>query len=74
MDRDSVKTVVRTALVVITRLARRTRTQADDLMVAVLRANEDRLTEAVWQLLKNPTQPPSDEQVAAALADVGIRV
>jgi predicted unusual protein kinase regulating ubiquinone biosynthesis (AarF/ABC1/UbiB family) len=74
MSQDEVKTVVGVTLAVMGRIAERTRTKADDLMVAILRANQDRLTQAVHSLLTQPQQPPTDEQVALALAAVGIRV
>lgn len=74
MDRESVKVVVRTTLILLTRLARRTRTQADDLMASLLQANEERLVDAVLKLLSSPDRPPTEEQVAEALAAVGIRL
>jgi hypothetical protein len=73
MERESVQAVVRTTLVLMTRLAQRTRTQADDLMVSILRANEDRLVDAVVTLMESADRPPTDEQVAEALARVGIQ-
>ena len=74
MSQEEVKTVVGVTLAVMGRIAQRTRTKADDLMVAILSANQDRLTQAVHSLLAQPQQPPTDEQVALALAAVGIRV
>jgi hypothetical protein len=71
---EDARTVVRATLVLMRLVAGRTRTTADDLMVSILRANEDRLVEAVLDLLRDPEQPPSDERAAAALAAVGIRV
>jgi hypothetical protein len=74
MDRDSVRTVVKATIILMTRLARRTTTQADDLMASILGTNEDRLVDAVVHLLAQPTQPPTEEQVVDALKRVGIRV
>jgi hypothetical protein len=74
MERENVQVVVRTTLTLMARLAKRTRTQADDLMVAMLQANEDRLVEAVLKLPSSPDRPPTEEQIAEALAAVGIRV
>ena len=73
MSRDEVEVVVRATLALMRKLAERTRTPADDLMVSILRANEGRLTDAVVALLQEPVQPPSDERVSEALASVGIR-
>ena len=55
-------------------LADRTRTRADNLMVAILKANEERLTDALVSLVSDPVQPPTSERVSAALEAVGIRV
>ena len=57
----------------MSRLAERTRTAADDILIQLLKANEPKLTEAVADLLKDKVQPPSNERIAAALAAVGIR-
>ena len=73
MTDDEARTAVRATLAVMTRLAEKTRTSADDLLVQILRTNEARLTTAVLELTKDPT-PPSPERVAAALATAGIRV
>jgi hypothetical protein len=70
-----VRRVVRTTLVLLGRIARRTRTPADDAMVAILQANEERLVDAVLGLLgQSPGLEPTEEQVVAALAAVGIQV
>ena len=53
MDRDSVKTVVRATLMLMTRIAKRTRTQADDLLTSILQANEERLVDALVVLLSD---------------------
>jgi hypothetical protein len=74
MDRESVRLVVRTTLILMARLAKRTRTQADDLMTSILQVNEDRLVDAVMQLVHSADQPPTDEQVVQALERVGIKV
>ena len=73
MTDDEVRTAVRATLAVLTQLAQRTRTPADDPLLQLLRQNEARLTAAVADLLRDPAQPPTAERVAAALAAVGIR-
>jgi hypothetical protein len=74
MDRESVRTVVRTTLAVLSRVCRRTRTQTDDVMAAILQANEERIVDVVVQLLEGSNQPPTDEQIVQALERAGIRV
>jgi len=74
MTRDEVKAILGVTLAVMARLASKTRTKADDLMVIILKVNQDRLTDAILSLLQNPEQPPTDEQIAQALAAVGIHV
>jgi hypothetical protein len=74
MDRDSVRTVVRATLLVLARISRRTRSQADDLMASILQANEERIVDAVRKLLDSPTQPPTEQQVVEAIESVGIRL
>jgi hypothetical protein len=71
---EDVRTVVQATLVLARLVAGRTRTPADDLFVTILRSSEDRLVEAVLDLMGDADQPPSDERAAAALAAVGIRV
>ncbi|MBO0698243.1 MAG: hypothetical protein J2P46_07610 [Zavarzinella sp.] len=73
MTDDEVRTAVRATLAVLTQLAQRTRTPADDLLVQLLRQNEGRLVTAIADLLRDPAQPPTAERVTAALAAVGIR-
>ena len=73
MSQDEVKQVLQTMLTIMAALAAKTRTPADDLMVAILRANQDKLTQAVHALVQEE-QPPSAERVAAVLAKVGIHV
>ena len=73
MKDDEARVAVRATLAVMARLAERTRTAADDILIQLLKANEPKLTEAVADLLKDKVQPPSNERVAAALAAVGIR-
>jgi hypothetical protein len=68
------RAAVRTTVAVLARLARRTRTPADDLLAQMLRANEDRIVAAVTDLLAQPGQPPSDDDIATALKRVGIDV
>jgi hypothetical protein len=70
---DEARIAVRATLAVLTRLAEKTRTSADDMLVQILRSNESRLTTAVFDLSKDPTRP-SPERVATALAAVGIHV
>jgi hypothetical protein len=75
MDRESVKTIVRATLMIIARIAKRTRTQADDLLTSLLQVNEDRLVDAVLKLLADSgRQVPTEEQVTEALESVGIKV
>jgi hypothetical protein len=73
MTEDEARTTVRATLAVMTRLAEKTRTSADDVLIQILRANESRLAAAVLELTTDPT-PPTPERVAAALAAAGIRV
>jgi hypothetical protein len=73
MKDDEARVAVRATLAVMSRLAERTRTAADDILIQLLKANEPKLTEAVADLLKDKVQPPSNERIAAALAAVGIR-
>jgi hypothetical protein len=61
-------------LALLARIAKRTRTPADDLMASILQSNQERLVEAALSLLRNPDQPPTDEQVVAALESVGIKL
>lgn len=72
MTEDEARTAVRATLAVMTRLAEKTRTGTDDLLVQLLRSNEARLTKAVLELARDPT-PPTPERVSAALAAVGIK-
>jgi hypothetical protein len=75
MDRESVQTVVRATLTLTARIAKRTRSQADDLLISILQANEERLVDAVAALLLNSAgQPPTEDQVVQALKSVGIEV
>lgn len=74
MDREQVRMAVRVIMLVLTRICRRTRTQADDLMASILQANEGRIVDAVTKLLDEPNQPPTDEQVVEALRSIGMDV
>jgi hypothetical protein len=74
MDRDSVRAVVRHTLAILARISRRTRTQADDLLSAMLQANEERVVDAVLRLLENPGETPTEAQIVEALKSVGIQV
>jgi hypothetical protein len=73
MKDDEVRTAVRATLAVMARLAEKTRTSTDDLLVQLLKTNEARLTTAVASLIQDPVQPPTADRVTAALAAVGIR-
>jgi hypothetical protein len=64
---------VRATLAVMTRIAEKTRTAADDMLTQILCTNEARLTTAVLELAKDQS-PPTPERVAAALAAAGIHV
>jgi hypothetical protein len=74
MNRDQVRLVVRVILIALTRITKQTRTQADDMMASILQANEDRVVDAVMDLMGSPNQPPTEEQVVEALKRVGIHV
>lgn len=73
MTHDEVRSVVKTTLAVVGRVADRTRTPADDLFTAILRTNESRLADAVAELLKDPNEPLTADRVAAALQALGVR-
>jgi hypothetical protein len=72
MDLKAAQAAVRATLMVMERLARRTRSPADDLVSQMLRANEARLVDAVATLLTAADSPPTDDQVTEALRRVGI--
>jgi hypothetical protein len=73
MNRAAIRTVVRTTTAVMDRLAQSTQLPADDLMVQLLRANEERIVTVVAALLAMPKQKkPTDEDIVAALKEVGI--
>ena len=74
MNRDDVRTTVRATMLVLDKITKRTRTQADDLMLSILRTNEDRIVDAVVRLTADTGQPPTDTQVVEALKSVGINV
>lgn len=74
MNREQVRVAVRTILTVMGRIASRTSTRSDDFMVAVLHANEEKITDAVLDLLLEDQQPPTPDKVSQALAKVGITV
>ena len=74
MEREEVRKVVRTTLAVLARIAKRTQTQADDLLVGMLKAKEDRLVDAIMTLLADPNSTLTDDIIAKALEQVGIRV
>jgi len=72
MTREEVQTTVRTTLIALARIAQRTRTPVDDVMVQILRSNEARLVEAVVAVLGSSKQPPSEDAIVQALEKVGI--
>jgi len=73
MTEDEVRAAVRATLAVVARLAETTRSTADDLLMQIVRSNEAKVAAVVAELVKDPAQPPSREQLSAALAAVGIR-
>ena len=73
MTEAEARVAVRATVEVMARLAGSTRTRADNMMVEILRRNEDKLTAAVLDLTRDGT-PPTPERVAQALAAVGIQV
>jgi hypothetical protein len=73
VDRQEIGTVVSIMLRALGQIAKTTRTPADDLLLAIVRANETRLAEAV-SLLKEAGEPVTDQQIVEALKKVGIRI
>lgn len=73
MTEDEARVAVRATLAVMSRLAERTRTAADDVLLQFLRSNESKLAAAVLSLTRD-SAPPTPDRVNAALAAVGIRV
>jgi hypothetical protein len=73
MTEDEARTAVRTTLALMAKIAERTRTAADDLLIQIVRQNEAKLAMAVIELSKDTVQPPSAERMTAALLAVGIR-
>jgi len=73
MTEDEARIAVRTTFTILARVAAKTRTQADDLLLQMLQANESKIVSAVNALANNPIQPPTAELISAALAHVGIR-
>jgi hypothetical protein len=74
MTHDEIKTVVQVMLIALSRIAARTRTPTDDLMVSILKSNEARLVEAATKALETKAQPPTEEQVVEALRGVGMQL
>ena len=74
MDRESVKLAVRTTLMIMGLMAKRTKTYADDLMTSILQRHEERIVDVVMALASSPDQPITEAQVAKALESVGIKV
>jgi hypothetical protein len=73
VDKQEIGAVVGLMLRALGQIAKTTRTPADDMLVAIVRANETRLAEAV-ALLKEAGEPVTDQQVVEALKKVGIRL
>lgn len=73
MTEDEARAAVRATLAVMTRLAEKTRTTADDVLLQILRGNETKLVAAVLDLAREPA-PPTAERVTAALTAAGIHV
>lgn len=73
MDRNNVRTVVRVTVATLARVSRQTRTPADDLMVAIVKKNEDRIVDAVVKLVSAGGDGPTEAQITEALESVGIR-
>ena len=74
MTEAEARTAVQATLAVLSRIAERTRTPADNLMIQILRTSEAKLAAAVRDLANDPVQPPTPERIAAALNAVGIQV
>lgn len=74
MTEAEARTAIQATLAVMSRIADRTRTPADNLMVQILRTSEAKLAAAVRDLASDPIQPPTPERVAAALSAAGIQV
>lgn len=75
MPPDQVKCLVQIITTIMARVARKTATLADDLIVSVLESNQDRIAEAALRLLpRDGCELPSEAQITIALRDVGIRV
>jgi hypothetical protein len=73
MTENEARAAVRATLAVMTRLAEKTRTSADDVLLQILRSNESKLAAAVLDLARD-ADPPTAERVTAALSAVGIHV
>jgi len=73
MTDDEAHIAVRATLALLTRVAEKTRSPVDDLLMQILARNEAKLATAVRELAKDPT-PPTPERIAAALTAVGIKV
>ena len=72
MDSTEIRAIVRTTLAVIEQITTRTRTPADDALIRILKGNLEKLATAVESLAREPIQPPTPEQVKAALEAVGV--
>jgi len=73
MTEDEARAAVRATLAVMTRLAEKTRTSADDVLLQILRSNESKLAAAVLDLARDAS-PLTAERVSSALTAVGIHV
>lgn len=74
MTEAEAHTAIKVTLAVMSRIADRTRTPADNLMIQILQTSEAKLAAAVRDLANDPNQPPTAERVTAALNAVGITV
>jgi hypothetical protein len=70
---EETRSTVKIILQTLKLIAAKTSTQADDLMLAVLFSNEERLAQVVSDLQAAPAQPPSEDLVRQALLKVGIK-
>jgi hypothetical protein len=73
MTHDEARIAVRSTLTALTRIAQKTRTPADDMLLQILQGNVEKLSAAVLDLSAG-AQPPTDERVSAALNAAGIKV
>ncbi len=74
MERREIECVVEAVMIALERITQKTRTPTDDLMVAFLRSSQKRFVEAIASLPLNAEQGPSEDEIVAALKNVGIKV